>query len=430
MQTDIIPSTTIFRLVIIFLLVCFYSFLSILEISIIKTKNLVQDEEHKDNTFVSKIAKNTERYAISMQFLKIFLLMMLSIESFLFIQKYIVNYKTYFVCCFLAFSLIIVVFSEIIPKKIALFKSDKPRFMIMAYILSFFVYPIYFFIQIINRIILKFFGLNTDSFEEKVSEEEIKALVETASEKGVFNDIEKDMINSIFSFDDITAKDIMVSRKDTYKIDIDEPFEKYIDEILESYYSRIPVYKEDIDDIIGILNVKDLTLEARKVGFENVDIEKLLQTPYFVPEMKNIDELFKEMQKLRNHMAILVDEYGGFSGIVTIEDMIEQIMGDINDEFDDEEISIQKISENVYAIDGTTEIREINKELNLNLENENYDTVSALIIEKLGYIPEEGEKPTVTIDNLLFKVELVSDNRIEKLKLIIKDLDTVENDKK
>ena len=430
MQTDIIPSTTIFRLVIIFLLVCFYSFLSVLEISIIKTKNLVQDEEHKDNTFVSKIAKNTERYAISMQFLKIFLLMMLSIESFLFIQKYIVNYKTYFVCCFLAFSLIIVVFSEIIPKKIALFKSDKPRFMIMAYILSFFVYPIYFFIQIINRIILKFFGLNTDSFEEKVSEEEIKALVETASEKGVFNDIEKDMINSIFSFDDITAKDIMVSRKDTYKIDIDEPFEKYIDEILESYYSRIPVYKEDIDDIIGILNVKDLTLEARKVGFENVDIEKLLQTPYFVPEMKNIDELFKEMQKLRNHMAILVDEYGGFSGIVTIEDMIEQIMGDINDEFDDEEISIQKISENVYAIDGTTEIREINKELNLNLENENYDTVSALIIEKLGYIPEEGEKPTVTIDNLLFKVELVSDNRIEKLKLIIKDLDIVENDKK
>lgn len=430
MQTDIIPSTTIFRLVIIFLLVCFYSFLSVLEISIIKTKNLVQDEEHKDNTFVSKIAKNTERYAISMQFLKIFLLMMLSIESFLFIQKYIVNYKTYFVCCFLAFSLIIVVFSEIIPKKIALFKSDKPRFMIMAYTLSFFVYPIYFFIQIINRIILKFFGLNTDSFEEKVSEEEIKALVETASEKGVFNDIEKDMINSIFSFDDITAKDIMVSRKDTYKIDIDEPFEKYIDEILESYYSRIPVYKEDIDDIIGILNVKDLTLEARKVGFENVDIEKLLQTPYFVPEMKNIDELFKEMQKLRNHMAILVDEYGGFSGIVTIEDMIEQIMGDINDEFDDEEISIQKISENVYAIDGTTEIREINKELNLNLENENYDTVSALIIEKLGYIPDEGEKPTVTIDNLLFKVELVSDNRIEKLKLIIKDLDIVENDKK
>jgi CBS-domain protein len=416
--------------VIIFLLVCFYSFLSVLEISIIKTKNLVQDEEHKDNTFVSKIAKNTERYAISMQFLKIFLLMMLSIECFLFIQKYIVNYKTYFVCCFLAFSLIIVVFSEIIPKKIALFKSDKPRFMIMAYTLSFFVYPIYFFIQIINRIILKFFGLNTDSFEEKVSEEEIKALVETASEKGVFNDIEKDMINSIFSFDDITAKDIMVSRKDTYKIDIDEPFEKYIDEILESYYSRIPVYKEDIDDIIGILNVKDLTLEARKVGFENVDIEKLLQTPYFVPEMKNIDELFKEMQKLRNHMAILVDEYGGFSGIVTIEDMIEQIMGDINDEFDDEEISIQKISENVYAIDGTTEIREINKELNLNLENENYDTVSALIIEKLGYIPDEGEKPTVTIDNLLFKVELVSDNRIEKLKLIIKDLDIVENDKK
>ena len=137
--------------------------------------------------------------------------------------------------------------------------------------------------------------------------------------------------------------------------------------------------------------------------------------------MKNIDELFKEMQKNRNHMAILVDEYGGFSGIVTIEDLIEQIMGDINDEHDDEEESIQKLSDNVYLINGTTEIREVNKELNLELENENYDTISALVIENLGYIPEEGEKPSVTIDNLLFKVELVSDNRIEKLKLIIKE---------
>ena len=131
-------------------------------------------------------------------------------------------------------------------------------------------------------------------------------------------------------------------------------------------------------------------------------------------------------------MAILVDEYGGFSGIVTIEDLIEQIMGDINDEHDDEEESITKLSDNVYLINGTTEIREVNKELNLELENENYDTISALVIEKLGYIPEEGEKPSITIDNLLFKVELVSDNRIEKLKLIIKENleDDIEDNKK
>ena len=269
--------------------------------------------------------------------------------------------------------------------------------------------------------ILKIFHSNSKEFEEKVSEEEIKALVETASEKGVFNDIEKKMINSIFSFDDITAKDIMISRKDTYKIDIDEPLNEYIDELLESYYTRIPVYKENIDDIIGILNIKDLILEARNVGFDNINIDNLIQKPYFVPEMKNIDELFKEMQKNRNHMAILVDEYGGFSGIVTIEDLIEQIMGDINDEHDDEEESIKKLSDNVYLINGTTEIREVNKELDLELENENYDTISALVIENLGYIPEEGEKPSITIDNLLFKVELVSDNRIEKLKLIIKE---------
>ena len=211
----------------------------------------------------------------------------------------------------------------------------------------------------------------------------------------------------------------MVSRKDTYKIDITEPISEHLDEIIETYYSRIPVYKENIDDIIGILNTKDLLVQARKVGFENINIESLLQKPYFVPEMKNIDELFKEMQRLRNHMAILVDEYGGFSGIVTIEDLIEQIMGDINDEFDDEEQGIVKLSDSEYLISGTTEIREINKELDLELENENYDTISALVIEKLGYIPNKGEKPSIDIDNLTFKVELASDNRIQKVKLKI-----------
>jgi len=414
--------TVYFSLFVLITLIFLGSFLSILESTITKIKTLYKEDEYKENTIISKIANNTDHYYISIYFLKILVLILTSFHFY----KNLISYLDSLNNLQVAVSAVVLTFliisvCDVIPKKVALFNEKKPSFITLIYILSLILSPISIFINFFNNLILKIFHSNSKEFEEKVSEEEIKALVETASEKGVFNDIEKEMINSIFSFDDITAKDIMISRKDTYKIDIDEPLKEYIDELLESYYSRIPVYKENIDDIIGILNIKDLILEARQVGFDNIDIEKLIQKPYFVPEMKNIDELFKEMQKNRNHMAILVDEYGGFSGIVTIEDLIEQIMGDINDEHDDEEESIKKLSDNVYLINGTTEIREVNKELDLELENENYDTISALVIENLGYIPEEGEKPSITIDNLLFKVELVSDNRIEKLKLIIKE---------
>ena len=414
--------TVYFSLFVLITLIFLGSFLSILESTITKIKTLYKEDEYKENTIISKIANNTDHYYISIYFLKILVLILTSFHFYKNLISYLESLNNLQVAVSaVVLTFLIISVCDVIPKKVALFNEKKPSFITLIYILSLILSPISIFINFFNNLILKIFHSNSKEFEEKVSEEEIKALVETASEKGVFNDIEKEMINSIFSFDDITAKDIMISRKDTYKIDIDEPLKEYIDELLESYYSRIPVYKENIDDIIGILNIKDLILEARQVGFDNIDIEKLIQKPYFVPEMKNIDELFKEMQKNRNHMAILVDEYGGFSGIVTIEDLIEQIMGDINDEHDDEEESIQKLSDNVYLINGTTEIREVNKELNLELENENYDTISALVIENLGYIPEEGEKPSVTIDNLLFKVELVSDNRIEKLKLIIKE---------
>lgn len=414
--------TVYFSLFTLIALIFVASFLSILESTITKVKTLYKEEEYKKNTIISKIANNTDHYYISIHFLKILVVILISFQFYgnlILYLNFLNNWQLAVSAVVLTFLIISV--CDIIPKKVTLFNEKKPSFITLIYIIALILFPISVFINFFNNLILKIFHSNSKEFEEKVSEEEIKALVETASEKGVFNDIEKEMINSIFSFDDITAKDIMISRKDTYKIDIDEPLNEYIDELLESYYTRIPVYKENIDDIIGILNIKDLILEARNVGFDNINIENLIQKPYFVPEMKNIDELFKEMQKNRNHMAILVDEYGGFSGIVTIEDLIEQIMGDINDEHDDEEESIKKLSDNVYLINGTTEIREVNKELDLELENENYDTISALVIENLGYIPEEGEKPSITIDNLLFKVELVSDNRIEKLKLIIKE---------
>lgn len=325
-------------------------------------------------------------------------------------------------------SYITLVFGELVPKRIALQKSEALSLFVVkpVFIISKILSPFINLLSASTNLVLKLFGLHSENLEEAVSEEEIRAMVKTASEKGVFNEIEKDMINSIFSFDDIAAKDIMVSRKDTYKIDIDEPLENYLDDVIKTYFSRIPVYKEDIDNIIGILNIKDLFAAARKYGFENIKIEKILQKPFFVPEMKNIDSLFKEMQRTRNHMAILVDEYGGFSGIVTMEDLVEQVMGDINDEYDDYENDILKVSPNKYILKGTTEIRDLNKELGINFENENYDTISGMIVDNLGYVPDKNEKPVITINNCKFKVLKTNENRIEKLLLTVKE----ENEKK
>lgn len=436
METDTTVPVIIFQTLFLIFLVLINALLASLKISVNKLKtNTSSDDEIENNKTVNKIIDNSDEYIIALSLIKLFITITASIYSsknimiLLEIQfskmnlPYAQNLSMFIMALIIAY--LMLSFGKMIPKKMALFKDKKPKnsaikLIRLAYLITFPLTKLIFFT---NTMVLKILNPNSKDFDEKVSAEEIKALVETASEKGVFNDIEKEIINSIFSFDDITAKDIMVSRKDTYKIDINQPIQNYLDEIIESYYSRIPVYKENIDDIIGILNTKDLLSEARKVGFENIDIEKLLQKPYFVPEMKSIDELFKEMQRLRNHMAILVDEYGGFSGIVTIEDLIEQIMGDINDEFDDEENNIIQIGENKYSISGTTEIREINKELNLNLENENYDTISALIIEKLGYIPNNDEKPIVNIDNLSFEVELASENRIQKVNLTINQLE-------
>ena len=179
----------------------------------------------------------------------------------------------------------------------------------------------------------------------KVSEEYIKSLICKSEEEGIIQTYEKNMIESIFKFNDTKSKDIMTSRKDTFSINIDDDIEENIDKLLNSNYSRIPVYDDDLDNIIGILHIKDYFMKARDDGYEGVDIRSILRKPYFVPESKNIDSLFRDLQRTRNNIAILIDEYGGFSGIVTMEDIIEEIVGEIEDEYDEEESEIEKVDE-------------------------------------------------------------------------------------
>lgn len=311
------------------------------------------------------------------------------------------------------------VFGELIPKRVALQKAEAFSLAVVKpiYAISKVLSPFIRLLSLSTNGFLHLIGMKTDNLEEAVSEEEIKALLETGSETGVFNEIEKDMINSIFSFDDKTARDIMVPRREVFAIDIDEPFGDNIDAILESRHSRIPVYEETIDNIIGILPTKDFMVEMHKTAFADMDIRALLKEPFFVPDSKTTDELFLELQKSRNRMAVLIDEYGGFSGIVTIEDLVEEIVGDINDEQDELVPEFEKIDDSTYMIDGSVLVDKINDKFNLKLEPENYDTLSGFLIEQLGYIPSESEHLTISENGVRFQIIETKEKRIRKVKL-------------
>ena len=313
------------------------------------------------------------------------------------------------------------VFGELVPKRIALQKSEQMAMLSVRPIVFVFKFakPFVKLLSLSTNVLLRVIGMSDTDLEEKVSREEIKSLVDAGEEYGVINQIEKEMINSIFDFDDKLAKEVMTPRTEVYMINSKLPLS--IEELLEENYSRIPVYEGDMDNIIGILYLKDFLHEAYQVGFENVDIKKLLHRPYFVPECKNIDQLFKELQKSKNHLAVLIDEYGGFSGIVTIEDLIEEVMGDINDEYDDDDPVIRKIDNDTYIVNGLISIKELNDKLQLNLdeETEDYDTLGGFLINQIDYIPSETEECMVEYENLLFKVQCVKDKRIETVKIHI-----------
>ena len=252
-------------------------------------------------------------------------------------------------------------------------------------------------------------------------EEEVMSILEEGQGNGEIREEGKKMINAIFAFDDKLAHEIMTPRTDVFMIDIQDPIDEFIEDLMRLQYSRIPVCDGDSDNIIGILHVKDYMIKAYQDGFENVDIRSILRKAYFVPETKKIDTLFFELQKTKQHIAILIDEYGGFAGIVTMEDIIEEVMGDIDDEYDEEETEIVKVDENTYMIDGNTDLDDINEELGLELASENSETLGGFIIELLGDLPDEEEKEDKVIEyeNLVFKIESVKDRRIEKVKLYI-----------
>ncbi len=329
--------------------------------------------------------------------------------------------KISFVVVTLILSYFTLVFGELVPKRIAFHKPEAISMFCVKPIrlVSKIASPFIRLLTFSTNLVTKPFGLNDGNTEEMLSREEIKTLVKEGQAHGVLNRKEKEMIDSIMEFDDKMAKEVMTPRINVFSIDISEPIEEYIDELMKAKYSRIPVYNEDVDNIIGILFIKDFLREAVKYGPSNVKLDSIIRKPYFVPDSKFIRDLFRELQQSKKQIAILINEYGGFAGIVTMEDLVEEVMGEIEDEYDPGLARILKIDSNTYIIDGLVSIGELNNKLDLSLYSENYDTISGYLIDQIGSIPKEEDDRTIEIDNLVFKLESVKHKRIDKVKLYI-----------
>lgn len=315
-------------------------------------------------------------------------------------------------------SYVTLVFGELIPKRIALRNSENIALSsvgVVVFISTIFS-PFVKFLTFSTNLVLTILRMREDNIEEKVSKEELRSLVEVGKEHGVINETEQEMIENIIEFDEKIAREIMIPRTKVFLIDKNISIHELFENKEIEKYSRIPVYENEADNIIGILMVKDLMIEAYKKGFDNIKISDLVQEAYFVPETKNVNELFNEMQLEKKHITILIDEYGGFSGIVTLEDLIEEVMGNIDDEFDDEDLSIHQISKNKYLVNGDVSLYDLNDNFHFELESKYYDTLSGILIENLGYIPEDNENiEPITINGVIFKPQRVRNKKIEKV---------------
>lgn len=315
-------------------------------------------------------------------------------------------------------SYITLVFGELVPKRIALQNSEKVALKssnVIAFASKIF-YPFVKLLSFSTALVLKMMGKYSEDVEEKISEEELKSYIKVSTQQGVINSAGEEMIVNIMDFDDKLAYEIMTPRTSIYMVDYDEFNTDTVTEILKMGYSRMPVFRENTDNILGTVYIKDLFVEYAKNDYESINLDKCIKAPYFVPETKKIDMLLKELQSSKNYVAILIDEYGGFSGMVTVEDIVEEIVGEIEDEYDKENHSLEKISDNEYIVDGSMDIEDINDELDTSLYSENHETISGLIIEKLGFIPEENEKKKLSVktSGCILTELAVADKRIVK----------------
>jgi len=326
---------------------------------------------------------------------------------------------------------LILVFGEITPKTIATQNAEKlalaygPVILFLMRILT----PVIWFINLFSACILKILGVGKDS-RPSMTESELRTIVDVSHEEGVIEEDEKEMINNVFDLGDAVAKDVMVPRVYVVMADVESSYDDLIRLFREEQFTRIPIYEGNVDNIIGLINMKDLLLYE---DLEHFDIRKILRKPYFTVENKNVSDLLMEMKQSTFNLAIVLDEYGEVAGIVTVEDIVEEIVGEVQDEYDAHEMeNIQKIDDHTYDVKGFINLHDLNDELHLHLDSEDFDSIGGLIIDRLGRLPQLNDQ--VTLENgIILQVKKIDKNRIEEVRLILpvcaEDAEIVETEK-
>lgn len=320
------------------------------------------------------------------------------------------------------------VFGELVPKRLAMKHYEKISFATIGVIrtISILTAPFVKLLTSVTNGISKIFGVGENE-EETVTEEEIKMMLDQGEESGTIKEDEKELINNVFEFNDITVSEIMRHRKDIFAVDINISTEELLEELSkEEYrYSRIPVYDETIDEIKGILYVKDVLKNINKKTFK---VKNVIKDAYFISQNRLINEVFRELQKNKKQLAIILDEYGGTAGIVTMEDILEELVGDIYDEYDKEESEYEKIDENTYILSGNMPIFDVNKLLEADIPEGEFDTISGFLQDKLGRIPDDKENPVIETEKVTYKIEKSEDKRIIKIKACKNNIEKLEDE--
>ncbi len=314
---------------------------------------------------------------------------------------------------------LILVFGEITPKSLGNNRSIQYARIVAPYLIwmeRIFTPFVSFFSWLIKVII----GAENVMSAAFLTEEEIRRFVNVGEKEGAIKETESEMINSIFDFDDIMVREIMVPRTEMICVEQRSSVREVVELAVEHGYSRIPVYEESIDDIVGLVYVKDLLvmlLDEERAALEEFELENFIKPIYYIPESKPINQLLNEMRRRQEHMAVVLDEYGGTSGLITIEDLLEEIVGDIRDEFDPEEKEIEPLGEHDLIVQGGVDIDKLNEYLPCPLgDEETYETISGYILHQLGYLPREGE--TISREGLELKVMETSEHRIKKVRIV------------
>ena len=313
-------------------------------------------------------------------------------------------------------TVLVLLFGEITPKTIASNNSEKVAIFVARpiKIIIFILRPVVWVFNLVTNIIFKLLGIKDKGNQPYITEEELKTMVNVSHEEGVLEIEERQIINNVFQFGDMQAKEAMVQRLDMVCINVEESYEEIITNFKLEQFSRMPVYEESVDDIIGIVNIKDIVFLSDE-EIEAFDIRNYTREPFFTYEFKKITQLLEEMKKEKSQMAIVVDEYGGTAGLKTIEDLVEQIVGDIEDEYDEEYDEIQVIKEDEYIVEGSTKISDVNELIGINLESEEFDSIGGFIIGYLRRLPEEDE--VIEVGNIKLCIESLDKNRIKKIRV-------------